>query len=333
MQRQQPIAISATSPEIHDLAYSAPSIAHVKQKDKRSALYSEVKRLRAIEKRKRKAKRKREEDADGPREKKQRTLESVRETDATILAHPADDPDLHDDELVDEFAGYFAMREGPPKLLLTTSVGARKRRPTKTSKGQETGDLTGRLLQDLVTVFPNCHEEPRGERSMADVVAAAKEGGYSAVLVVNEDRGLPNGLLICHLPHGPTALFKMTSVQPSSDILHRAAPSDHLPEVILGAFSTRLGHSVSRLLASLLPQRPEFGGRRVVTFHNQRDFIFVRHHRYVFDSAEKARLQEIGPRFTLKLRYLQHGAHDAKHGEYEWYHKKELITSRRRFFL
>jgi rRNA maturation protein Rpf1 len=32
----------------------------------------------------------------------------------------------------------------------------------------------------------------------------------------------------------------------------------------------------------------------VVTFHNQRDFLFVRHHRYVFDQKEKgvkARLQ------------------------------------------
>ena len=50
----------------------------------------------------------------------------------------------------------------------------------------------------------------------------------------------------------------------------------------------------------------------MVTFHNQRDYIFVRHHRYVFETADKpkgddkkgskasetmkARLQELGPR-------------------------------------
>lgn len=46
-------------------------------------------------------------------------------------------------------------------------------------------------------------------------------------------------------------------------------------------------------------QEPEFDGRQVVTFHNQRDYIFVRFHRYVFaegkgDGKEKktrARLQ------------------------------------------
>lgn len=37
----------------------------------------------------------------------------------------------------------------------------------------------------------------------------------------------------------------------------------------------------SRLIQSLFPQSPNFRGRRVVTFHNQRDFIFFRHHRWV----------------------------------------------------
>jgi ribosome production factor 1 len=40
-----------------------------------------------------------------------------------------------------------------------------------------------------------------------------------------------------------------------------------------------------------------------------------------------------GPQFTLKLKWLQHGTFDTKYGEYEWIHKKELGTSRRRFFL
>jgi ribosome production factor 1 len=34
------------------------------------------------------------------------------------------------------------------------------------------------------------------------------------------------------------------------------------------------------MIQSLFPQDPEFKGRRVVTFQNQRDFIFFRHHRY-----------------------------------------------------
>lgn len=33
------------------------------------------------------------------------------------------------------------------------------------------------------------------------------------------------------------------------------------------------------MFQALVPQVPEFEGRQVVTFHNQRDFIFVRRHR------------------------------------------------------
>ena len=43
--------------------------------------------------------------------------------------------------------------------------------------------------------------------------------------------------------------------------------------------------------------------------------------------------QELGPRLTLKLRSLQLGTFDSQHGEYEWKHKPDLDTSRRRFHV
>ncbi|PIO59421.1 hypothetical protein TELCIR_19117, partial [Teladorsagia circumcincta] len=54
--------------------------------------------------------------------------------------------------------------------------------------------------------------------------------------------------------------------------------SDHNPEIVLNNFNTRLGHSIARMFACLFPHDPKFTGRRVVTFHNQRDYIFFRHH-------------------------------------------------------
>ena len=48
----------------------------------------------------------------------------------------------------------------------------------------------------------------------------------------------------------------------------------------------------------------------------------------------KARLQELGPRFTLKLKWIQEGTFDTQFGEYEWFHKrKEMDTTRRKFHL
>lgn len=82
-------------------------------------------------------------------------------------------------------------------------------------------------------------------------------------------------------------------------------------------------------------QKADYSGRRVCTFHNQRDFVFFRQHRYVFkDDGSGVRLQELGPRFTLKLKWILAGTFDTKFGEYEWYHKRhEMETSRRRFML
>lgn len=53
-------------------------------------------------------------------------------------------------------------------------------------------------------------------------------------------------------------------------------PSSHRPELVLNNFNTRLGRRVGRMLGSLFHQEPQFRGRRVATFHNQRDFIFFR---------------------------------------------------------
>jgi len=48
----------------------------------------------------------------------------------------------------------------------------------------------------------------------------------------------------------------------------------------------------------------------------------------------KARLQELGPRFTMKMRWLQEGTFDTHFGEYEWFHKrKEMDTTRRKFHM
>lgn len=104
-----------------------------------------------------------------------------------------------------------------------------------------------------------------------------------------------------------------------------AKSTGHYPELVLNNFVTRLGHTVGRMFQTLFPPMPEFQGRQVVTLHNQRDFLFLRRHRqvwcslpstgahhvhirrYAFRSEEKVALQEIGPRFTLKMKWLKNG--------------------------
>jgi ribosome production factor 1 len=79
-----------------------------------------------------------------------------------------------------------------------------------------------------------------------------------------------------HLPEGPTARFKLSSWKPNKEIQGHGKPGPHKPELILNHFDSRLGHTIGRMFQSLFPQVPEFTGRQVATFHNQRDFIFFR---------------------------------------------------------
>jgi ribosome production factor 1 len=114
-------------------------------------------------------------------------------------------------------------------------------------------------------------------------------------------------MILSHLPEGPTATFRVSSVKLNEDIPNHGANNGLMvaPELILNNFDTMLGSRMGRMIAALFPQDPELEKRRVITWHNQRDFIFFRHHRYEFNpDGTRANLSEVGPRFTLKLHKL-----------------------------
>ncbi|XP_010005033.1 PREDICTED: ribosome production factor 1 [Chaetura pelagica] len=247
-----------------------------------------------------------------------KTIENQRVYDETTV--DPNDEEVAFDEATDEFAPYF-NRQTVPKILITTSDRPRGR--------------TVRFCEQLSTVIPNSHVYYRRGLALKRIIPQCIARDFTDLIVINEDRKIPNGLVLSHLPDGPTAHFRMSSVRLRKEIKRKGKePTEHVPEVILNNFTTRLGHSIGRMFACLFPHDPQFIGRQVATFHNQRDYIFFRFHRYIFKSEKKVGIQELGPRFTLKLRSLQKGTFDSKFGEYEWIHKRrEMDTSRRKFHL
>ncbi|KAK3860638.1 hypothetical protein Pcinc_033320 [Petrolisthes cinctipes] len=242
------------------------------------------------------------------------TLESLREKDVTMVEE--DDEELYQEEATDAYASYFT-KAYEPKVLLTCSDNPHKK--------------TRSFILELCKMIPGSKPVWRKKTSVKSVVKQAAEHGYTDVLIVNEDRRVPNAMLVVHLPEGPTALFRISNPKICKEINRDYKDiSFHRPEVILNNFKTRLGRFIARMLGALFHYDPEFKGRRVCTFHNQRDYIFFRHHRYAFKDTEKVRLHEVGPRFTLILQWLQEGAFE---GDFEWKMKSEMRTSRRRFFL
>ena len=185
-------------------------------------------------------------------------------------------------------------------------------------------------------MFPNAFYYPRGKYEVMEMANFAISKNFTHLIVLSEKEKMCNGLLVTHLPSGPTAFFRLSSFFPGAKIPGHGKPTSHLPEIILNNFTTRLGRRVGRFMGSFFPHEPQFEGRQVVTFHNQRDFIFVRHHRYIYSKVNdkmRAKLQELGPRFTLKLKWLQEGLFDTTFGEYEFMHKRGQLTNRKKFNL
>lgn len=295
------------------------SFSHIKNKHKRSQMVSLMKREQKKDKSKKRRARQ-EAEARGEEVEKQepRSIDKMREEDETIV--PADDSEVEGDEAFDEFEKYFSG-DKKPKLLFTT-----QKKPSARLFD---------LMKELIHVIPNTFYYPRKEFAFKKICEYAANKDFTDVILFHEKAKVIQGLYICHLPKGPTSYWRLTRLKLGQEMKGGATcNASHNPELILNNFSTRLGRRVGRQLAALFPQKPDFVGRRTVTFHNQRDFVFFRHYRYNFkDNGEKCKLQEIGPRFTLKCRYLQHGTFDAKEGEYEYIWRPDSQVSRKKFFV
>ncbi|GAB1607279.1 ribosome production factor 1-like [Argonauta hians] len=312
-------AVAGTSNEKDDPKLQIPNYKRVKNKILRSKMYRKVlqekKKIEMAKKKERKMMKKK--GIPLPPKQEPKTIEKLRVADETLITDK--DEEVEIDESMDEMAAHF-KRETIPKILITTSCRSKLR--------------TYHFCKELATVLPNASYYHRRNVPIKKMIPQAIEKEFTDMIIINENSKKPNGMVLIHLPEGPTIHFKVSNVQLRNEIKKCDSPTDHRPELILNNFNTRLGHTVGRMLGALFPLDPQFHGRRVVTFHNQRDFIFFRHHRYVFRNEKKVGLAELGPRFTLKTRSVQKGVFDSRYGQYEWFHKRhEMETSRRKFFL
>jgi ribosome production factor 1 len=255
--------------------------------------------------------------------------------------------DLTPSSLALKFPTLFSDDPPPvPKILLTTSTNS-----TLHSEAHL-----------LCTLFPNSSYIPRSAHryghkfSLREISKFAANRGYTSVVLLKEDAKKPTGLTIVHLPHGPTCHFSIANWVEGKKLPGHGNPTNHYPELILNNFRTPLGLLTARLFLTLFPPQPELQGRQVVTLHNQRDYIFLRRHRYVFREKReteksvvgpdgkivqgvegiRAGLQELGPRFTLKLRRVDKGIGRAgSEGDdaVQWEWKAHMEKQRTRFNL
>ena len=72
-------------------------------------------------------------------------------------------------------------------------------------------DPSSRLKQfakEMRLVFPNSERINRGGTIIKDVVSLCRRNDFTDIVILHETRGEPDGMIISHLPFGPTACVK-----------------------------------------------------------------------------------------------------------------------------
>ena len=231
-----------------------------------------------------------------------------------------------------------------PKVLVSTS--------------HDPSSKLTQFLKEVKLLLPNSHRMNRGGHTVAEIVETCRADGFTDLVLLQEHRGVPDGLVVSHMPYGPTAYFGLHNVVMRHDIPQSAPVSEAFPHLVLHNLSTRIGRRVGTILKYLFPV-PKPDSRRVVSLINQasthaapapprrprpllpphsrhptgprvqNDYISFRHHVYTKDKADIT-MMEAGPRFELKLYQIKLGTIEQNEVENEWVLRPYMNTAKKR---
>lgn len=207
-----------------------------------------------------------------------------------------------------------------PKIMITTS-----RDPSAKLK---------QFAKELRLLFPCSQRLNRGSYEFSHLMDACRANNVTDLLVVHEHRGVPDGLVVSHLPHGPTAYFTLSDIVMRHDIPNIGTMSEAYPHLVFHNFKSKLGQRTMSILRYLFPV-PKEESRRVVTFANHDDFITFRHHTYKkTERGKDVELTEVGPRLQLRLYQIKLGTLENENcSDSEWSMRPYMNTARKRRFL
>ena len=206
-----------------------------------------------------------------------------------------------------------------PKIVVTTS-----RDPSSKLK---------QFAKEIKLLFPNSQRINRGSYEFSQLLNACRSNDVTDVVILHEHRGIPDGMIVSHLPLGPTAYFTISDCVMRHDIPDIGTISEEYPHLVFDNFTSRLGERTKSILRYLFPV-PNPNSHRIVSFVNRDDAIVFRHHNYKVENGTKVELKEVGPRFNLQLYKIILGTVDtAEAADIEWVYRPYMNTAKKRMFL
>lgn len=214
---------------------------------------------------------------------------------------------------------YKSMNYREPKILITTS--------------RDCSNRLQQFMKEFRLLIPNAEKINRGNLVIKELVQVAKEKEYTDIILLHENRGEPDGMIISHLPYGPTTYFGLYNVVLRHDIKKETLDtvSEAFPHLIFDGFSSRVGERISEILKNLFPV-PKLDSCRVLSFANSDDVISFRHHTFVKKRTDQCRpsdvvIKEHGPRFDMRPYQISLGTLDMPEAQKEWVLRPYMNTA------
>jgi len=233
-----------------------------------------------------------------------------------LLAYDDSKTAAHDSAQDDE---YQLAGVKDPKIMLTTS--------------HDPSSKLKQFAKEFKLILPNSQRLNRGSYVLPQLVSACKANNVTDLIILHEHRGVPDGLIVSHLPFGPTAYFSLSNTVMRHDIPDVGKMSETFPHLVFDNFKSKLGERVRDILKYIFPV-PKEDSKRVMTFANRDDYISFRHHTYKLGEGRQIELTEVGPRFEMKLHEIKLGTVDqTTEADVEWKLKPYMNTSLKRKHL
>lgn len=184
-------------------------------------------------------------------------------------------------------------------------------------------------MKEMRLIFPNSVRVNRGNTVIKDLVKICQEQEFSDLVILHENRGQPDGMIISHMPYGPTVYLGLFNVVLRHDISEDIdTVSEAYPHLIFDGFNTRVGERITEILKNVFPV-PKLDATRLITFSNQDDYISFRHHTFK-KTKKEVELDEVGPRFDLRPYQIMLGTVDMPDSTKEWVLRPYMNTARKK---
>ena len=126
-------------------------------------------------------------------------------------------------------------------------------------------------------IFPNSIRINRGAYVIKDLINVCEKRELTDLILIHEHRGNPDGLIVSHMPFGPTIYFGLKDVVLRHDLKEKPEKmSEAAPHLIFEGFSSQLGERVTSIIKHLFPI-PKAESKRVYTFALNNDVISFRY--------------------------------------------------------